>query len=331
MGTRTDPHSSLRGDGSSSSSIKKEEIVDIPSVHKGKYFFAGLFVICVISGIVVLCLVLIDNKGNSGGNNSKDDDVPTPTPTNYYANINPDATNDTMKLQLQNLINPHTVLSYDDVWAAFSVVDKKLPPYPCSSNLTLIPDVYSSNCWIPAKVDPGGECGNYATEGDCYNREHIWPKSWFGGFDEGENAQTDLFELWPSDGYVNGLRGNLPFGEVTTGTESYISSNGCIIGNCDALPGEQCFEPAQYLKGDLARSYFYLSTAYWNKWGCCEEVGVNRSSINEWMESTIRKWHASDPPDTYEEERNDIIYSQFQGNRNPFIDHPEWVDQIDDF
>jgi endonuclease I len=56
----------------------------------------------------------------------------------------------------------------------------------------------------------------------------LWPKSWFGGFDYGKNAQTDLFELWPSDGYVNGLRGNLPFGTVTTAT--YTSSNGCKIG-----------------------------------------------------------------------------------------------------
>merc|ERR1719345_689018 len=79
----------------------------------------------------------------------------------------------------------------------------------------MIPDVYSDTCWITAKnIKPsGGECGNYKHEGDCFNREHLWPKSWFGGFSAGDNAQTDLFELWPTDGYVNGMRGNLPLGD----------------------------------------------------------------------------------------------------------------------
>ena len=68
--------------------------------------------------------------------------------------------------------------------------------------------------------------------GDCVNREHIWPKSWFGGFDYGKNAQTDLFELWPSDGYVNGLRGNLPLGLVIESSVTYKSTNGCrLVGS----------------------------------------------------------------------------------------------------
>ena len=98
----------------------------------------------------------------------------------------------------------------------------------------------------------GGECGNYQREGDCYNREHIWPKSWFGGFDYGQNAQTDFFELWPADGYVNGLRGNLPFGVVINSSVTYTSTNGCKIGTCEDYNG-QCFEPPNILKGDLSR------------------------------------------------------------------------------
>ena len=69
--------------------------------------------------------------------------------------------------------------------------------YPCDVNSSHIPDIYSSYCWSPEPNLPtGGECGNYKKEGDCFNREHVWPKSWFGGFDYGDNAQTDLFELW---------------------------------------------------------------------------------------------------------------------------------------
>ena len=97
--------------------------------------------------------------------------------TQYYANIDKDATNDDLKGQLQSLIYPHTILDYDDVWGAFAVVDHYLPTYPCDpNNSTMIPDIYSTYCWSPDKSDPGGECGNYKQEGDCYNREHIWPK-----------------------------------------------------------------------------------------------------------------------------------------------------------
>ena len=92
-----------------------------------------------------------------------------------------------------------------------------------------------------------------------------------------------------------------------------------------------CFEIADYLKGDLARSYFYLSTAYWNQWSCCDTVGTNGSYMKPWMEDDMRSWHKSDPVDSDEQERNNMIYTNFQHNRNPFIDHPEWVDQISDF
>ena len=248
----------------------------------------------------------------------------------YYANINKTATNNDLKGQLKALINPHTVYDYDDVWIAFETVDKLLPGYPCDSDKSHIPDVYSNFCWSTDKVVPGGECGNYKVEGDCFNREHLWPKSWFGGFDYGMNAQTDLFELWPSDGYVNGLRGNLPFGDVVTAT--YTSTNGCLIGKCDSSEySGNCFEPVDYLKGDFARSYFYLSTAYWDEWACCDDVAVNGSYIKPWMETVLRSWHKLDPVNDQEVARNDLIYSDFQHNRNPFIDYPQFVDQISDF
>jgi endonuclease I len=185
--------------------------------------------------------------------------------TDYYAAIDVTASDDDLKVQLQNLISIHIVLTYDDIWNAFSSIDKNLPGYPCDGNASHIPDVYSSYCWAPEKLPLGGECGNYKKEGDCYNREHLWPKSWFGGFDNGEDAQTDLFELWPSDGYVNGKRGDLPLGEVEASTVTYTSTNLSLIGKCEEDNSSQCFEPAQVFKGDFARSYFYLATAYFNK------------------------------------------------------------------
>lgn len=248
----------------------------------------------------------------------------------YYKTIDPSAGN--LKEQLHTLISNHTVYSYDDVWLAFPDVDVNLPTYPCDQNASHIPDVYSSYCWSTDKVTPGGECGNYKKEGDCFNREHLWPKAWFGGFDLGANAQTDLFELWPSDGYVNGLRGDLPFGPVDPSTSTYKSTSGCLIGTCVQVDYKgKCFEPSNLYKGDFARSYFYLSTAYLGMWGCCDTPGTLNSSIKPWMETLLREWHANDPVDADEVKRNDEIYSKWQHNRNPYIDHPEWVSLVPDF
>ena len=261
------------------------------------------------------------------------------TSDSYYAGINTSLKDNALKGALQTLINNHTVLGYDDVWLAFDVIGKTMHGYPCNANnATYIPDIYSGFCWKPDNGTAGGECGNYKKEGDCFNREHLWPKSWFGGFDNGHNAQTDLWELYPSDGYVNGLRGNLPLGPITCDADaSYISSNGSKIGPCDpsAVAGSgyngDCFEPANFLKGDFARTYFYLSTCYWTEWTCCDTDAVNGTDIKPWNEKVMRAWHVQDPVDDSERNKNNIIYSQFQGNRNPFVDHPEWVAQISDF
>ena len=88
---------------------------------------------------------------------------------NYYTQIDPLATNNDLKTQLNELINPHRVWSYDDVWIAFESVDKFLPGYPCDSNYSHIPDVYSAYCWSTEKITPGGECGNYKKEGVNFN------------------------------------------------------------------------------------------------------------------------------------------------------------------
>ena len=258
---------------------------------------------------------------------SDDDTINT-----YYSSINSNLVNNDMKIALQNLINNHTVLTYDEVWQGLAILDKYLVNYPCNDNDTYIPDIYSSYCWRPDNTSStGGQCGNYKKEGDCFNREHIWPKSWFGGFDNGSNAQTDLYELWGSDGYVNNLRGNLPLGNVLKTNISYTSSNGCLIGTCDVDNYNGiCFEIADYMKGQAARTYFYLATSYYGMWSCCDTDGTNLSDIKPWMENVLRTWSKQFPVTDLEMKRNDAVYS-IQNNRNPFIDHPEWIDQINDF
>jgi len=83
------------------------------------------------------------------------------------------------------------------------------------------------------------------------------------------------------------------------------------------------------LAGDIARSYFYLATAYYQVWSCCKvEDVVDAYLMSPWLESVMREWHALDPVNDAERGRNDVIYSKLQGNRNPYIDHPEWVDLV---
>jgi endonuclease I len=238
----------------------------------------------------------------------------------YYDSIDPKAPSDQLKAQLHELVSNHTALSYKELWTAFRKIDEGVDG--CGNGL--IRGLYSATCWKESQ-----QCGNYKREGDCFNREHGWPKSWWGGFSKGHGAQTDLFHLYPVDGYVNGLRSALPLGDVTDPT--YTSSNGCKVGSCASLSGQKCFEVEDEFKGDFARSYFYVSISYMGVFDCCDVAGVNRSTIKPWMEQTLRGWHKQDPVSDKEVARNGLIFEEFQHNRNPFIDHPEWVDLINDF
>ena len=85
-----------------------------------------------------------------------------------------------------------------------------------------------------------------------------------------------------------------------------------MVGTCksDSSAGK-CFEIADNLKGDLARTYFYLSMAYWKTWQCCEEAGVNEWDMKKWMEDDMRSWHEGDPVDSMEVSRNDEIYNNW--------------------
>jgi hypothetical protein len=144
---------------------------------------------------------------------------------------------------------------------------------------------------------------------------------------------SDAFHVMPTDKKVNGLRGNNAYGIV--GNPTYTSSNGCKIGNNIAPngPALTVFEPADEYKGDIARNYFYMATCYedliagWennNSNGAAFLDGTNTRVYEQWSLNMLYSWHIADPVSRKEEDRNTAIYAA-QGNRNPFIDHPEWV------
>lgn len=220
---------------------------------------------------------------------------------------------------LHDIIDNHTVISYDELWTAFYTTDDLLNGK--------VWDIYSYTSNVnPAYYYTFGQmqCGNYSGEGDCYNREHSFPKSWFN---DASPMLTDLFQVYPTDGYVNGRRSNLPFGE--TDAPTWTSTNGSKLGPCsfNGYSGT-VFEPIDEFKGDLARTYFYMATRYYGEdanWPGSDMV--NGAQPNTWALNLLLKWDENDPVSQKEIDRNNAIYT-LQGNRNPFIDHPEYVSYI---
>ncbi len=219
-----------------------------------------------------------------------------------------------LKTALHDIIKGHTSLSYDGLWGAYKQTDARNGK---------VWDMYS-DCNFSFG---GDQCSNYKSECDCYNREHSFPKSWF---DDAKPMYTDLFHLYPTDGKVNGMRSNNPFGEV--GNATYVSGNGSKLGNntTSGYSGK-VFEPVDEYKGDFARSYFYMATRYEDKiasWSSCPVcAGNNKASFKQWTIDLLLKWHRQDPVSQKEKDRNDAVYN-YQHNRNPFIDYPQLVEKI---
>ncbi len=231
-------------------------------------------------------------------------------PNGYYNNAT-GKTGDELKTALHNIIKGHHVVSYSGLLDAFAYTD-------CKPN-GKIWDIYSNY-----EYSLSGVCGNYDDEGDCWNREHTWPQSWFN---EQTTPRSDLFHVYPTDGYVNGQRSNYPYGEVNHPT--YTSGNGSKLGPCvtSGYSGT-VFEPIDEYKGDIARNYFYMSVRYYGEdsgWG--SSGMTSKAEIKPWAMTMLLRWSDDDPVSQKEIDRNNAVYG-YQNNRNPFIDHPEYARMI---
>ncbi len=225
-------------------------------------------------------------------------------------------------------------LSYDGLWTAYKSTD--IIPGTSSS----IWDMYGGFAFAYGSK----QCGNYKSEGACYNREHSIPKSWFS---EKSPMYSDIVHLVPTDGKVNGMRSNYPFGEVANATYSYSfperSAGGVVyqtagvskLGSGKAINGVSApsivFEPDDQYKGDFARIYMYFVTRYKGVATVTEHGQSTFKSTYPYLTSyglaLLKKWHEEDPVSEKEIARNDGIES-VQGNRNPFVDYPEWANKI---
>lgn len=223
-------------------------------------------------------------------------------------------------IALHNIIKGHTSLSYSSTAQAFQHTDKR----PDGN----VWDVYSD---VPGGTPPYeyafGPLGSGGSEGIAYNREHSFPQSWFGG--SVLPMYSDLWIIYPTDSKVNSERGNYPYGKV--GTATWTSLNGTKLGNC-VSPGYSgtCFEPIDGYKGDLARSQFYVATRYFSEDGSWPGgASTNKSQLLPWAADQYLQWSLADSVSWKERVRNAAIY-EYQHNRNPFVDHPEYASEIYD-
>jgi len=253
-------------------------------------------------------------------------------PTGYYNSAT--GSGYTLKTQLKNIIsNGHVDRGYGALYDAYEKTDTDA----FYENDNTVLDMYSEN---PSGTDPynyshgSRKCGNYNSENDCYNREHIFPQ---GFFNSRTPMRTDVHHVVPSDGSVNGRRSNYPFGEISNPT--HTSQNGSKVGvNTFESVSKIVFEPLDEFKGDIARMLFYFATRYedevtsneWDNPNSSESNplnGTNNQVYESWYIRLLYKWHINDPVNQREIVRNNESYN-FQGNRNPFIDNPEYVSEI---
>lgn len=240
-------------------------------------------------------------------------------PNGYY-NTAEGKTGSELRAALHNIIKNHTVVSYSNLLNAYWTTDNR--------GNGKVWDIYSDNPNgnPPYLFDLGQDvCGSYDSEGDCYNREHLWPQSWFK---EKSPMKSDLFHVLPTDGYVNNRRSNYPFGEI--GNATWTSRNGSKLGNCNVSGySGTVFEPIDEYKGDIARAFFYMSTRYYGEdSGWSTTAMTNQADIKDWAMEMLLRWNELDPVSQKEIDRNNTIYEDFQHNRNPFIDHPEYARMI---
>jgi endonuclease I len=254
----------------------------------------------------------------------------------YYAQVNSSSAPQ-LRCSLHEIIDDHTVRPYE--WVVLEEADAA-PDDVCAagaaSGQNYILDIYRNRCYAKPSQRSG------ATGPNNYNREHTWPKS-LGFPSESSPPHTDTHMLHLSASDYNSDRGNKPFDNCTSGctalpTDSNDGRSGTnYVAGSDGSSGT--FEVWDGMKGNMARAVFYLAIRYEGDAHSngTPEPDLELTDNRAWMTSagnggkfymgvltTLLEWHALDPVDARELERNEVVFG-IQGNRNPFVDHPEWA------
>lgn len=252
-----------------------------------------------------------------------------------------------LKTAFYEIIKNPSVLTYDDLWKAYMISDVRE-----IDGQQVIWDMYSNITRYPLEC---AHKNNY--EGSGINREHSMPKSWFNPQDKDNKGKltyndikpmySDLVHVIPTDGYINNMRSDLPYGKtekptkgskMTEDQEKLVPPYYSKVGPCslEGYKDKTIFEPVDEYKGDLARIYFYMATCYEPlaaSWTSDMLGGSSYQPFSTWALPMLIEWAANDPVSEKELARNEAIW-QLQGNRNPFVDYPGletfiWGDNAD--
>ncbi|MBN2894021.1 MAG: endonuclease [Bacteroidales bacterium] len=238
-------------------------------------------------------------------------------PDGYYDNAE-GLTGETLKTALYNIIKGHVEFPYvsenTDVWDILKVTDRD----PDNSDNVIL--LYTG--W---SVNAAQEYNN----GNGWTKEHVWSKS-HGDFGTTMGPGTDVHHLRPADVSVNSAKNNRWFDNCDVPYYDDGVFTGCYKSNT-----EWVWEPRDEVKGDIARMIFYMATRYEGENGEPDLELINYLPADDntpdpvyAMLSTLYEWNTEDPVSEWEERRNNIIHTNYQHNRNPYIDHPEWVTAI---
>lgn len=241
----------------------------------------------------------------------------------YYSDsaLSGDLTDNALRADLQSSISKgHTSLGYKGARRyLFGDLDLKKDEH----GDYYVKDVYCEQIFDNDDFSSSNGLGPMQIpDSNVLNCEHTWPQSRFVGGFSNEMQKSDLHHLFSTSSKANSVRGNNPFAEVSYGQNPMSGCTTSEFGKANKVPGADStssiyFEPPDFHKGNVARALFYFSVRY-------------SAKIDPVQEYYFRKWHAEDPVDQEERDRNDRI-NEVQGNRNPFIDHPEFVERISDF
>lgn len=238
-----------------------------------------------------------------------------PIPTGYYAGTS-NLTGTALKTAINTIIRNHHTFTYGEVWDQLKKTD--LDP----RDTTRVIGLYSG---FSMKAD-----SEYAG-GEGWTREHVWAKS-FGDFGTTEGPGTDLHHLRAEDVSTNSARNNRSFDMSDV---PYVDDKGMYRGTIASRTSttKWTWEPRDEVKGDVARMLFYMAVRYEGHDGepnlelVDSIVDKGSKKPNHGKRSTLLRWHQQDPVDDYERYRNSVVFGM-QHNRNPFIDHPEFVAKI---
>ena len=251
--------------------------------------------------------------------------VSATVPQGYYTNA-VGKHDEGLMTALEGIIFTHTELGYDYMWIAYDSTDVGADGYYI--------DMYSTCKYNKYSTHVGGA----SHVGQGINREHSFPKSWFGG--QVAPMFTDLTMLIPTDAYVNQRRSDNPYGICAHGEtytyqdeEMYVTMLGKLGTSTYNGYTKTVFEPDDEYKGDFARIYFYMVTCYKGKiseWPGCDQLDYAQNgykAFSDWSMRMLMEWHRADPVSQKELDRNEAVY-RLQGNRNPYVDHPELAEYI---